>query len=259
MISSQTQRRLSASPAHHVCDSSGEEGSFILVRIEEPPPIAYRFVVSFGPFSVLLPLVAPLAKEPHRLLARLRAAAEREPHERVPPLPVEIQPRNARHAGDVQDALAQRDGIGRYVGHVGVDVIRPTRGGEFGEPRLREPRHQDLAIPGVFRHAALQHGVTLRVERGGGGDLRDVGRVDEEVLLQRAHRRLQPGGNDGPTDAPAGHAVVLAERVDHQACLGSSRRRQRRRRALLAVFDLVVDLVRHEPHLLRFAPVDQLE
>ena len=72
----------------------------------EPPPsqtnkLKYKF-------SVLLPLRLLFDENPHRLLARLRAAAEAEPQRRVPALAIEVHPGHARHAGDVQNILAQR-------------------------------------------------------------------------------------------------------------------------------------------------------
>jgi len=106
----------------------------IVSPIEPPPSQTNKLKYKF---SVLLPLRLLFDENPHRLLARLRAAAEAEPQRRVPALAIEVHPGHARHPGDVQNILAQRDGIGRDVAHVGVDVIRAARGGQFREPRFR--------------------------------------------------------------------------------------------------------------------------
>ena len=52
----------------------------------------------------------------------------------------------------------------------------------------------------------------------------------------------------------------MSRSVDtHHARVGTSRRLQRGRRAFLAVLDLVINLIRHEPHFPFFTPVDELE
>ena len=110
-------------------------------------------------------------------------------------------------------------------------------------------RRQLLQQQGAVCGVACLHRFQFlaRVERGEGGDLGKVGRRDVEVLrqpLDRAHETLR---HDHPADAPAGHAVVFRERVDHDRVVVGRQRRRRRRGVGEAMIDLVGDEPQAEP------------
>jgi len=87
----------------------------IVSPIEPPPSQTNKLKYKF---SVLLPLRLLFDEDPHRLLARLRAAAEAEPQRRMPALAIEVHPGHARHTGDVQNILAQRCQQNTRVSHI---------------------------------------------------------------------------------------------------------------------------------------------
>ena len=128
------------------------------VRVSSRPHCAALFF--FSAFATLR-----ASREGSSPPPRTSPCCRRTRTSRSSPCPRRNPPRDARHAGDVQDALTQRDGIGRQVGHVSVDVIRTARGGEFGNC-LRAPPSRSRDSWRISPRGP-QHGVALRVERGG--------------------------------------------------------------------------------------------
>eukprot|EP00217_Crustomastix_stigmatica_P010545 CAMPEP_0183816046 /NCGR_PEP_ID=MMETSP0803_2-20130417/57959_1 /TAXON_ID=195967 /ORGANISM="Crustomastix stigmata, Strain CCMP3273" /LENGTH=444 /DNA_ID=CAMNT_0026060907 /DNA_START=184 /DNA_END=1517 /DNA_ORIENTATION=+ len=196
---------------------------------------------------------------PHRLADLVTVAAEREAHVARPALPVKVRARGAGDSGFLEDAVAERLGVVREAGHVGVHVEGALGPRQLAESSLRQSLQQHLAVPGVPVDVALE--LCVAVERRERGVLAHGGGADEEVLRQGVPGVPQRLRHHGPPDPVPSHAVVLGERVQYYGVVPPARELRRRRRDAPAhrgsVLDPVVDLVAHQPRAAAAAPPAQ--
>src|SRR5208282_6278122 len=141
-------------------------------------------------------------------------------------------------AGDDQKVAA--DSLGDEVGGRAPGSAGEGVEGAFGEWKLitiaeRGDNHVALAAVGLDVRGQVF------VKRRPAGVLRDAGRADEAELLKLGHLLDDPRGAVGEPQTPAGHAVGLAEAIDHQDVLVPGRRRRERSVVTEGPVNLVAD------------------
>ena len=98
---------------------------------------------------------------------------------------------------------------------IGIEIERAVDRQKLVEPDLRQALDQNAAVLLIAVLDRLH--LVAAVEGGLGRDLRQRRHRDGEILLQpldRPHQRLR---HHHPADAPAGHAEIFRERIDHDA------------------------------------------
>ncbi len=135
--------------------------------------------------------------------------------------------------------------------HICIEIEGAVGRQEVREAGLRQSCGQDAAVL-LIAMLDVFH-LRMTVEGSFGRDLRQRRHRDRQVLLQPFHRPYQRLRYNHPANAPAGHAEVFRERVDHHRMWRQLRGRHGRKRIVEAVIDLVGD----EPDAFAFRSRDQ--
>mmetsp|Transcript_16758 Transcript_16758/g.42422 ORF Transcript_16758/g.42422 Transcript_16758/m.42422 type:complete len:265 (-) Transcript_16758:610-1404(-) len=177
-----------------------------------------------------------------------------EAHEMVPFLWIKVHPRCGRNPCRLQHVFAELAGMICQVAHVCIDVKSPIRGRKLLESSFWELLQQDLPILGVSNEVLLQLFIAVKCRNG--GNLRYGRRGDIHILRQLVHWPHEIGRQNHPSQSPACHAPVFAERVDNNSLAVDIVLQGRG--ILSTVGDVVVDFVRYESYAILIAVRDDI-